>query len=256
VTETVVAALAGLFGLAVGSFLNVCIYRLPRGESLAWPGSRCPACRQPIRWHDNVPVFGWLSLHGRCRQCAAPIALTYPVVELITGLLFAAHVWAFGWQPLLVPRLLFACAMVVLFAIDFEHQLLPNAVTYPGIVAGLAFSLVFPPGWKDAVLGLILGGGSLWLLAEAWYRLRKVEGLGGGDIKMLAMIGAFLGWQQVLLTLVLSSFVGSIVGGLLIASRRGTLASKLPYGTFLAMAAVVASLVGQRLVAWYVSLYR
>ena len=182
--------------------------------------------------------------------------MTYPVVELITGLLFAAHVWAFGWQPLLVPRLLFACAMVVLFAIDFEHQLLPNAVTYPGIVAGLAFSLVFPPGWKDAVLGLILGGGSLWLLAEAWYRLRKVEGLGGGDIKMLAMIGAFLGWQQVLLTLVLSSFVGSIVGGLLIASRRGTLASKLPYGTFLAMAAVVASLVGQRLVAWYVSLYR
>lgn len=245
----------GLVGLVVGSFLNVCIYRLPRRESLVWPGSRCPSCGVAVRWYDNVPVLSYLQLAGRCRACRAPIGLRYPVVELATMAVFLAHVLAIGWSPLLPVRLAFACAMIVLFAIDLEHQILPNAITLPGIVVGLVVSLWLPPGWRSAVAGAALGGGSLWLLFELWLRLRGVEALGMGDVKMLAMVGAFLGWQQVIVTLVLSSLLGSLVGIGLIIAGRGSLGSKLPYGTFIALGALVSSLVGEPLVAWYIAFY-
>lgn len=245
----------GLAGLVVGSFLNVCIHRLPRGESLVWPGSRCPSCGAAIRWYDNVPVVGYLLLAGRCRSCHAPIALRYPIVELATMGVFVTHFWTIGWEPLLVVRIAFGCALIVLFAIDLEHQILPNAVTLPGLVVGLAASLWLPPGWRSAWLGAVIGGGSLWLLFEIWLRLRGVEALGMGDVKMLAMVGAFLGWQQVIATLVLSSCMGSVVGVALIAAGRGSLGSKLPYGTFIALGAMASSLVGEPLVQWYLSFY-
>jgi leader peptidase (prepilin peptidase)/N-methyltransferase len=244
-----------VFGLIVGSFLNVCIYRLPRRESLVWPGSHCPSCGRAIRWYDNVPVLGFLLLGGRCRDCRAPIGLRYPAVEIATAALVVAELWAYGWQPLLAVRIAFGCAMIVLFAIDLEHQILPNPVTLPGIFVGLVASVWLPPGVRSALIGALVGGGSLWLLSEIWLRLRGVEGLGMGDVKMLAMVGAFLGWEQVIVTLVLSSVTGSLVGVGLIATGRGSLGSKLPYGTFIALGAITASLVGGRLVAWYVSLY-
>ena len=169
--------------------------------------------------------------------------------------LFVAHGAVFGWTPLLVPRLVFACAMVVLFAIDLEHHLLPNVITLPGIAVGLIASAVLPPGIVDALIGVLIGGGVLWLIGEAYFRYSGQEGMGGGDVKMLAMIGAFLGWKLVLVTLVLSSVLGSVIGLLVIAARKGGMKYALPYGTFLALGALVASLAGEAIVNWYVGLY-
>lgn len=250
------SVLLAVFGLMVGSFLNVCIHRLPRGESLVWPGSRCPGCGAPIRWFDNLPILSYVWLAGRCRACGARIALRYPLVELATMGLFLAHYAVLGWQPLLAVRLVLSAALIVLFVIDLEHRILPNRVTLPGIVVGLLASFAADPGWRASVAGIVLGGGILWAIGEGYYRLRGEEGLGMGDVKMLAMIGAFLGWQQVLVTLVLSSLVGSLVGLALIAAGRGTMKCALPYGTFLAMGAAVASLTGDALVGWYVGFYR
>jgi leader peptidase (prepilin peptidase)/N-methyltransferase len=244
-----------LLGLAIGSFLNVCIHRIPRGQSLTVPPSRCPGCEYRLRWFDNIPVISYILLRGRCRRCRTPISIRYPLVELTTMALFVIHGEAFGWSALLVPRLLFACAMVVLFAIDLEHQLLPNVITLPGIAIGLISSAVLPPGIVDAIIGVLVGGGVLWLIGEAYFRYSGQEGMGGGDVKMLAMIGAFLGWKLVLVTLVLSSVAGSLIGVLVIAVKRGGMKYALPYGTFLALGALVASLVGEQIVNWYVGLY-
>lgn len=244
-----------LVGLAVGSFLNVCIHRLPRGQSLNSPPSRCPHCDYRLRWFDNIPVVSYAMLAGRCRKCGARISIRYPIIEIVTMILFVLHGAVFGLTPLLVPRLLFACAMVVLFAIDLEHHLLPNAITLPGIVVGLIASAVLPPGIVDALIGVLVGGGVLWLIGEAYFRFSGQEGMGGGDVKMLAMIGAFLGWKLVLVTLVFSSVVGSVIGLIVIAIRRGGMKYALPYGTFLALGALVASLAGEAIVNWYVGLY-
>jgi leader peptidase (prepilin peptidase) / N-methyltransferase len=244
-----------LLGLAVGSFLNVCIHRIPRGGSIVRPPSRCPRCGYLLRWYDNVPLLSYFLLRGRCRRCRGPISIRYPIVEVATMAVFVLHLHVFDWTALMAVRLVFACALVVLFAIDLEHQLLPNVITLPGIVAGLVASTMLPPGLRDALIGTILGGGVLWLIGEAYYRYAGQEGMGGGDVKMLAMVGAFLGWQLVLVTLVLSSVAGSLIGLLVIASRRGGMKYALPYGTFLALGALAASLAGDQIVAWYVGLY-
>jgi leader peptidase (prepilin peptidase)/N-methyltransferase len=244
-----------LLGLAVGSFLNVCVHRLPRDQSLTVPPSRCPACEYRLHWFDNIPVVSYAILGGRCRKCRAPISIRYPLVELATMALFVLHGEVFGWSALLIPRLMFACAMVVLFAIDLEHHLLPNVITLPGIAIGLISSAVLPPGIVDALIGTLIGGGVLWLIGEAYFRYSGHEGMGGGDVKMLAMIGAFLGWKLVLITLVLSSVAGSLIGLFVIVIKRGGMKYALPYGTFLALGALVASLAGERIVNWYVGLY-
>jgi leader peptidase (prepilin peptidase)/N-methyltransferase len=249
-----VMALAWL-GLAVGSFLNVCIHRIPRGASVVNPPSACPQCGYRLRWFDNIPVLSYAWLRGRCRRCRAPISIRYPIVELITMGVFLLHYAAWGWDPILVPRLIFACALIVLFAIDLEHQLLPDVITLPGIVLGLIVSSVFPPGITSALIGMLLGGGVLFVIGEVWSRLRKVDAMGGGDVKMLAMVGAFLGIPGTILTFVLASYLGGLAGIALIVSRRGGLMSKLPFGTFIAVAALVASVSGERLIAWYLALY-
>lgn len=242
-------------GLCVGSFLNVVIYRLPLGQSLVSPGSRCTKCGYHLRWYDNVPVLSWALLGGRCRQCRTAISIQYPVVEIVTGLLFVLVAWLTPVGPLLVSRLILVAILVALFGIDLEHQILPNVITLPGIVIGLMFSAIAPPGWKDALLGALLGGGVLYGIAAAYYAVRGEEGLGMGDVKMLAMIGAFLGWQAVLVTLVLSSFSGAAIGMALIAAQRGGLKLALPFGTFLAVGALAAMLVGEPLVAWYAGFF-
>jgi leader peptidase (prepilin peptidase)/N-methyltransferase len=194
-------------------------------------------------------------LGGRCRRCGVRISPRYPLVELATAALFVLHYFVFGWTPLLAVRLLFAASLVALFAIDLEHHLLPDKITLPGIGVGLLASLFLPPGFRDALIGVLAGGGVLWLIGEAYYRYSGEEGMGGGDVKMLAMIGAFLGWELVIVTLVFSSIAGSLIGILLIVTRRGGMKYALPYGTFLSIAALVASLAGARIVEWYVGMY-
>jgi leader peptidase (prepilin peptidase)/N-methyltransferase len=256
VTGWVALVVAGLFGAVIGSFLNVCIFRLPRGASVVWPASACPACGRSLAWFDNIPVVSYLALAGRCRSCREPISIRYPIVEALTALMFAGAWWLYGPSLLLAARLIFGCALIVLFAIDLEHHLLPNAITLPGIVIGFVFSLFTEPGWLASLIGILIGGGILYATAEAYYRVRGEEGLGMGDVKMLAMIGAFLGWKLVILTLVLSSLLGSMIGIAVIIARRGGMKYALPYGTFLSLAALVASLYGSRIVDWYVGLYR
>ena len=250
-TEFSPLLLAGVVGACIGSFLNVVIYRLPLGQSIVSPPSRCPKCGYRLHWYDNLPIIGWVLLGGRCRQCKNPISIQYPIVELTTALLFVIVVWLTPPGPLLVSRLLLVCILIALFGIDLEHQILPNSITLPGIVAGVLLSLIAPPGWRDALLGVVLGAGVLYAIAGAYYLWRREEGLGMGDVKMLAMIGAFLGWKAVLVTMVLSSFSGAAIGLALIAAQRGGMKLALPFGTFLAIGALVAMFVGQPLIDWY-----
>lgn len=254
-TEAVLI-LAGLLGLAIGSFLNVCIYRLPHEQSILWPPSRCLTCNRTLKWYENVPVAAWLVLRGRCRTCRTAIPIVYPLVEAFTGIMFAWATWQYGLGWLLVSRLLLGCALIVLFFIDLHHRILPNVITIPGTVAGFILSFVTPPGWVSSLAGLIIGGLIPLVLAETYLRIRKIEGLGMGDVKMLALVGAFLGWKLVLLTLALGSFLGSLVGLGLIALRRADMKLALPFGTFLAIAAMVAATIGDPLIAWYMSFFR
>jgi leader peptidase (prepilin peptidase)/N-methyltransferase len=242
---------ASLFGAIIGSFLNVVIYRLPLQRSLVSPPSRCRNCDYLLEWYDNIPVFSWLYLGGRCRQCGTGVSLQYPAVELITAVLFGLVVLLTPPGPLIASRLLLVGILIVLFGIDLEHRILPNVITLPGIPIGLLFSLIAPPGWLDALIGTLLGGAVLYAIAWAYYLWRREEGMGMGDVKMLAMIGAFLGWQAVLVTLVLSSIAGAIIGMILIATQKGDMKFALPFGTFLAIGALIAMFVGEPLVAWY-----
>jgi leader peptidase (prepilin peptidase)/N-methyltransferase len=256
VPAAVMMAVFTAFGLVVGSFLNVCIYRLPRKESIVFPASRCARCQRDLSWYENVPVLAWLILGGRCRTCKARISAMYPIVELVTGALFAGAYLLYGVTPLAFVRIAFGCAMIVLFVIDLQHRILPNVITVSGIPIGFALSFFMPPGWRDSLIGLLVGGGVLWAIGEAYYRLRGVDGLGMGDVKMLAMIGAFLGWRLTLVTLIFASFSGALVGAALLASGRGGMKAALPFGTFLAVGAGVAAVVGEPLFTWYVSFYQ
>lgn len=244
------------FGLVIGSFLNVCIARLPEGESVVSPGSRCPGCRTPIRWFDNVPVMSYVLLGGKCRTCKASISIRYPLVELATAAAFALQAW---WLPLdpvvLAQHLLFTALLVVLFGTDYDVQRLPDVITLPGIAAGILLSVVVPPGVVASVAGAVLGAAVLLFVRWAWKRLTGVDGMGLGDVKMLAMIGAFLGWKQVGVVLFVASFTGALIGVGLIAAKKRSMQTRLPFGTFLAVAAYIASLIGEPLLTWYLTLY-
>jgi leader peptidase (prepilin peptidase)/N-methyltransferase len=246
---------AAAVGLVVGSFLNVVIHRLPRRQSTVLPRSRCPSCGAAISARDNIPLLSFLVLRGRCRHCRAAIGWHYPFVEALTALLFVACLERFGlgWHALVAAA--FASLLVALAGIDLEHFLLPDVLTLPGLAAGLAIAAWSPwLPWQDAALGALLGGGVLYLLSTGWYLLRGEEGLGLGDVKMLAMIGAFLGWEGVLVTLLLGSSSGAVMGLALIAGGRLGLKSQLPFGVFLAAGALVALFVGPQMVSAYARL--
>jgi leader peptidase (prepilin peptidase)/N-methyltransferase len=250
-------AAAAVLGLMIGSFLNVCISRIPAGESVVSPGSRCPRCRAPIAWFDNIPILSYLILRGRCRRCGHPISALYPAVEAVTALAFAGQAAVIGDDyALLASRLVFTAALIVLFGTDLQTMRLPNAVTLPGIIVGLAGSLALPPGIVASAIGAALGAALPWLIRWIWLRMTGVEAMGLGDVKMLAMIGAFLGWKQVWVVLFFASLAGALVGIVLIALGRRAMSAKLPFGTFLAVAAYAASLWGERLVDWYLRLYQ
>lgn len=249
--------LLAVMGLMIGSFLNVCIGRLPAGESVVSPGSRCPSCRTAIQWYDNVPVLSYLVLGGRCRNCRASISIRYPIIEATTAAAFVlqgAFVGPDVW--LLTERLVLTALLITMFGTDLETQRLPNVLTLPGIVVGLAFSFIVAPGPIDSALGIVLGGGILMAIRLGWRAMTGVDGMGLGDVKMLAMIGAFLGWQQVLVVLLLSSLSGAVIGILLTVLKGKSLQYRLPFGTFLAIGAFIASLVGGPVVTWYLQFYQ
>jgi leader peptidase (prepilin peptidase)/N-methyltransferase len=258
VTETGLVlepTLVTLLGLMLGSFMNVCIYRLPRGLSPVRPRSGCPNCGHMLAWYENEPVASYLVLRGRCRKCRVAISPMYPIVEAITGAVFLAGYLWFGPSEFLVVWLAFAWAMIALFVIDYQHQILPNVITIPGIVVGILANFLAGPGWIASIIGAAVGAGSLYAIAEIYYRVRREEGLGMGDVKMLGMIGAFLGWKLVLLTLVISSFLGSIVGVFVLVSRKESLKYAMPFGTFLALGALVASVAGDKILNWYLGFF-
>lgn len=248
--------LAFIFGLLWGSFANVVIYRLPNGESVVTPRSRCPKCQTMIAWYDNIPVFSWLFLRGKCRKCKTPISARYPFVEFLTGAIFAAVVHRYGISWLTLEYIIFCWGLIVVSFIDFDHMILPDVFTLSGIVIGLIGAAINPEReFMAAVWGVVLGGGFLWLIAYAYLLLRKQEGMGGGDIKLLAWIGAVLGWTSVPFVVLASSLLGSVVGILLAMRRGASLKSVIPFGPYLALAAIIYLLGGEQVGLWYIGLF-
>jgi len=254
--HAVIFVLGFLFGAMIGSFLNVCIHRIPLGESIVFPPSRCPQCRTPIRPIDNIPIISYmLLLRGRCRSCAAPISLRYPLVEMLTGLAGVAVVWRFGESVEALVAFAFVAALIVITFVDLDHQIIPDVISLPGIVIGLLLSLVLDrPGVKSALIGAALGYGVLYAVATGYYWLRHEEGMGGGDLKLLAMIGAFLGWRAVPLALLLGSLTGSVVGISLMLVHGRDSKVPIPFGPFLAAGALCALFFGDALIDWYLRL--
>ena len=273
---TLIAIIVLLFGLIIGSFLNVCILRIPGGKSIVLPASACPKCGAPIRPYDNIPVLSWLMLRGKCRACKTPISPMYPIVELLTGLLFLACFYAFGLTPEALKWAAFAAIMVVLVFTDLRERILPDVVNFTGFAIALAFSFFtkpidgtalwianrvfdFPPpapvlSFVDAILGAAVGSGLLWIVSEGYFRLRGREGMGLGDVKMMLMAGAFLGLKRVLLTIFVGAVLGSVLGILFILVRRKGSDYELPFGTFLGAAALLVVFYGTPAVNWYQSL--
>jgi leader peptidase (prepilin peptidase)/N-methyltransferase len=267
-------AFAILIGLAIGSFLNVCIVRMPLRESVVHPRSRCPQCRTLITWRDNIPVLSYILLRGRCRHCGKSISVRYPLVEAFTAVIVALLYYKFGFSIEWYIYFPFCAALIALALIDVDHRILPDRITLNGIWAGLLVSTVFLEpnpltltilrmiGLEDidphlqsliaSIIGAIVGGGMLWGVAEAYYRFRGVEGMGMGDVKMMAMVGAFLGAPMALLTIMVGSLVGSVVGVAFLRFTGKSRDYELPFGTFLSFAAVLAVLYGQEIISFYV----
>ena len=252
--ESLLPWMALPLGLVLGSFLNVVIARLPRGESIVSPPSRCPRCKARIKPWDNIPVLSFVLLRGRCRSCRKPISWRYPVVELTAGILLLLLALRAENPALVVPHAAFLLALVAVAWIDFDTRTIPDAVTIPGVGLGLAASLFGPPGIAAALAGAAAGGFSLWLVGAVYERATGVPGMGGGDVKLAAMMGAFLGAGGVFGAIFLASFAGSLFGMLLIARGKGTKRSAIPFGTFLAPSAVALLLYGDPLFRWYRSL--
>ena len=280
--ESVAYIFVFLFGAAVGSFLNVVIHRVPNEESVVFPNSACPKCGNAIKPYDNIPLFSWLLLRGKCRNCSAGISVRYPAVELLTALLFVTVHASIGFTPFLPVALIFVSALVALIFIDAGHMILPNVITYPLIIFALVVRILYPmlfsseyfadvrsfpvssigsnPAWlvslAGALLGAAAGGGSLWLVGEIWKRLRGVEAMGLGDVKMMFGVGALLGWRLTLLSIFVAAFAGSVAGVAIIAKQKGKdLQAQIPFGIFLGIGSIVALLFGERLIGWYLETF-
>ncbi|MEP6570684.1 MAG: prepilin peptidase [Acidobacteriota bacterium] len=273
----------GTFGAIIGSFLNVVIHRLPREVSIVLPSSRCPSCGAVIAFYDNVPVLSYLMLRGRCRRCKVHISARYPAVEALTAFIWIAVAWRDGLSFALPFDLIFVTAIIALVFIDAEHMILPNAITYPGIAFALMARVALPyligqphfddlpmlmngalngmPVWGaslvGAVIGALAGGGSLWLMGFIWEKLRGVEAMGLGDVKMMFMVGAYLGWRLTILNIFLGVFSGSLIGiALMVRQGKRDMKMLLPFGVFLGIGAVAALLVGPQIVEWYAGQFR
>lgn len=269
-----------VLGSAIGSFLNVVIYRVPREQSIVFPNSKCPKCEKKIKAYDNIPILGWLALRGKCRNCKNPISARYPAVELLTGLLFTLTFWQIGFTAYLPIGLIFVTVMISLIFIDSEHMILPNVITYPLLLFALLIRISYPlifghavffsdlsfypmtllhsqPMWLvsliGAVLGGLIGGGSLWLVGEIWKRFRGVDAMGLGDVKMMFGVGALLGWRLTLLTIFIGAFTGAIAGvAAIVVNKDKNFQAQIPFGIFLGIGSILALLFGETIVSWYI----
>lgn len=275
--------ISGLFGAIIGSFLNVVIHRVPREESIVFPNSRCPSCGATIAFYDNIPIISYALLGGKCRSCRTPISLRYPTVELLTALSWVAVAWRDGLSPVLPFDLIFITAIVALIFIDAEHMILPNVITYPGIVFAVVARVAIPlltgtPHFDDvpslmngalgempiwvislvgALIGALIGGGSLWLMGWTWEKLRGIEAMGLGDVKMMFMVGAYLGWRLTILTIFIGVLSGSLIGIVLMMRQKDrNMQMLLPFGVFLGLGAIAALLFGRDIVGWYAGQFR
>jgi leader peptidase (prepilin peptidase) / N-methyltransferase len=255
-------AFAFLFGLAIGSFLNVCIYRVPLKKSIVTPPSGCPGCGGQIRFYDNIPILSYLILLGKCRQCHEPISIKYPLVELLTGLLsLSLFVNCYPDYGLYIVLFIFTSSLVVVSFIDLSHQIIPDVVTIPGIFAGLLVAVIFnifssySITWYDSLIGAIGGGGILYLVAVGFEKLTGKEGMGGGDIKLLAMIGAWMGWCAIPMIILISSLTGSIIGAASLLLAKKGLRTRIPFGPFLVLGTLVYLFFGIKIKTYYLSLF-
>jgi leader peptidase (prepilin peptidase) / N-methyltransferase len=248
----IIGFLIFLIGACIGSFLNVCIYRIPAALSIIRPGSMCPSCKTSIRFYDNIPILSYLWLRGKCRFCVQKISVRYPVVELLTGLAAYAVFIKYGLTVESLIYFTFVAALILVSGIDFDHKIIPDSISLPGIPIGLAASAGLPSvGFFDAAIGVLLGGGILYALAWGYHAMTGKEGMGGGDIKLLAMIGAFVGWQGVLVTIFISSAVGTVIGITVMLVLGKDLKYALPFGPFLAFGAATHVFIGPDLIQWY-----
>src|SRR4030043_1294533 len=246
-----------IFGAFIGSFLNVCISRLPKEESIIWPGSYCPDCKKPIRFYDNIPLVSYVLLTGKCRNCKKPISIQYPLIEGITALSSLFLFMRFGPSLSYLFYFAFVAALIVITIIDLYHQIIPDVISLPGIGVGLIASPILPQNtFLNSLIGVLLGGGSLFIVGTLYQWLFKREGMGGGDVKLLAMIGAFLGWKAVILTILLGSLIGSIIGISIMVLKGKDFKYAIPFGPFLSLGAVISLFYGQNIINWYLYLNR
>lgn len=239
-------------GLVIGSFSNVCIYRIPRNESLVWPGSHCPKCSKQIKFYDNIPLISYIILKGKCRNCGEPIPLQYPIVELATGLFYLALYLFYGLQLIALVYMMLCSVLIIISFIDLKVEIIPDTISLPFIVIGFLLSFFLRNiNPLDSMLGIITGGGSLLLVAIFGSKLFKKEAMGGGDIKLAAMIGAFFGWKLTLLSLFLSFFLGSIIGIIVLAASKDKSNNIIPFGPFIALGAMISMFWGNAIIHWY-----
>lgn len=253
IPESFLLIAAGLLGLVVGSFLNVVILRLPdQSQSIVFPASHCPECSAMISWYDNIPILSYLILRGRCRHCRGAISLQYPLVELMMALLSAALMYRFQLSLATAGYFVFCAALLVIIFIDIHHQIIPDVISLPGILIGFLFSLVSDTvTWQSSLIGILAGGGVLYGVAFLYALLRKIDGMGGGDIKLLAMLGAWLGWQSLPFIILVSSATGSVVGLIAMRSQKKGGQTRIPFGPFLSLAALVYTFFSENILYFY-----
>ena len=240
-----------LFGASVGSFLNVCIYRLPKEESIISPRSHCTTCNKPVLARDNIPVLSYILLRGKCRNCGEKFSVIYPIIEFLTGIVFVYFFYFFGFNLKVIPYLILTCSLIVISIIDINHRIIPNEISIPFIFLGILFTPILPIKLYDSLLGILFGGGILYSIAVIYALVAKKEGMGMGDVKLLAMIGAFLGIRGVLVTILLGSFLGTIGGfAAILLSGKGR-DYPIPFGAFLSIGAVIALLWGDEMIRVY-----
>jgi len=244
-----------LIGAIAGSFLNVCIYRLPRHESIVFPASHCPHCGEPIKFYDNIPLVSYVILRGKCRNCKQNISGRYPIIETISGLLAIAIVIKYGLTLHSLLLLLLVFSLIIVTFVDLDFQIIPDILSIPGIIAGIGASFFIPTiSWIDSILGILAGGGFLFIIAVTYKWLTNRDGMGGGDIKLLAMVGAWLGWKAVPFILLISSFIGALIGSISLLLAKKSLRYKIPFGPFISIAAVIYLFFGPEIINWYINL--
>ena len=247
--------MAFVIGTCIGSFLNVCIYRIPAAKSIVHPGSMCPRCQNPIRFYDNIPLLSFLCLRRRCRYCSLPIPFRYPLVELLGGLFALWIVMKFGLTPEALIYYIFSATLLVIAFIDIDHRIIPDRLTLPGIPLALLAALFLPDmTLKQSLWGIAVGGGSLLAVAWGYHLITHKEGMGGGDIKLLAMIGALLGWKGVLFTIFAASILGTVSGVIIMFRTKGDMKLAVPFGPFLSIGALTFVFFGADILFWYFNL--